>query len=116
MRHTSEYLPMLSDLITNILDRLSEICLPDCWLHFSDDPLMLFVPLAFVIPPSIPRLEKQTSYPCPLPAAGVTTLPPALEALPYTSETNHIIPLDEHSWVEVGKGEVNTAIPFFFFW
>lgn len=76
---------------------------------------MLFVPLAFVIPPSIPRLEKQTSYPCPLPAAGVTTLPPALEALPYTSETNHIIPLDEHSWVEVGKGEVNTAIPFFFF-
>lgn len=74
---------------------------------------MLFVPRAFVIPPSIPRLEKQTFYPCPLPAAGVTTLPPALEALPYTSGTNHIIPLDEHSWVEVGKGEVNIAIPFF---
>lgn len=109
--HTGEYLLMLSDLFTNILDGLSEICLPNCWLHFSDEPLMLFEPLAFVIPPSIPRLEKQAPYACPCHWSHHCTA--RTKARSDTSGTNHIVPLNEHSWVAVGKGDVNTAVPLF---
>lgn len=95
--HTGGYLLLLSDLFTNILDGLSEICLPSCWLHFSDEPLMLFEPLAFVIPPSIPRLEKQTPYTCPCQWSHHCTA--RTKACSYTSGTNHIVP---PQWASLG--------------
>ena len=89
--HTGEHLLMLSNLITAILDGLSEICLPDNWLHFSHHSLRFFVPLAFVIASPIPGLEKW--------------IPPTARRCHYfyfyhskhfdISGTNHIIPLNE---------------------
>lgn len=89
--HTGEHLPMLSDLITAILDGLSEICLPDNWLRFSHHSLRFFVPLAFVIASPIPGLEEW--------------IPPTARRCHYfyfyhskhfdISGTNHIIPLNE---------------------